>query len=541
MLIAICTLFGCSDPYQKGDSYNDADEVAIATWIEAQPNFTQWTKALKRTNLYNAINISIDEFTCFVVADENIPTFIAKYNEENECDYSSLEDIPTDELTELMRYHIIPRTSLRVASMDLKLPYPTASGDYLTSVVDTATDSRSISNGIGRPNSNFVKGDIELINGLVHHIDHVLMPIATTIWDILQRDDKYSIFAAAVEESGMDEILDQKNATIGDFEIDTEWTLLVVTDEMFAENYITSIDDLKAKYSGDPADTNSDFNRWVRYQMLEGLYGYSDIASFEAEQSFIEHYPSDPYRENAKLCYTMLENKAIAILDRSNVLILNPDDEVGGAATFIREFRDIPASNGYIHEISKPLDVPFLMQTQYPYVFEPTAKKEFKILSYYRSKKTVSDPEEEYRFAPDFEIPGIRFKATPADVGYISYWNGQVDEDEDQIDRFLYDDILLFNLGSIGWIEFDIPALPLGKYNVYMEKWSRIGGGISGSNEWNGVANIGGLANFHTGADVVKCGTGVEIKAEMPNTFRINQGTTLGVGGVDKLYFIPVL
>lgn len=323
---------------------------------------------LRKVNLYNAMNLGNGQFTCFVADNTAVETYLRE-----KTDYDSVEEMPADEIDFLLRYHIISGAKMASANLMLKLSLPTLTGDYLTAGINIDTQRRYIDNGEDKEPSFLVRKDIDLSNGVIHTLDKPLEPLTQSVWDIISGNPSYSIFAGAVESCGLGEWLDNTYRTIGETTIRENKTVLVVSDEVFRSRGINSLDDLKAWFGGgDPADKESDLYQFMLYHMMDKLNGYAELTTF-------------PSGYKSMTIYSCSEIKGISVLDTGSSIDFNPQ---AGAESFriVEARRDIPAKNGYVHEIDNLGVLPETM-AHYVVVWEPTDKVEFQAVPFYRSEK----------------------------------------------------------------------------------------------------------------------------------------------------------
>ena len=332
IIAGLLLLGSCDDPY-KDQVFRAYDEQPVGEWLAGQPEFSMWVAMLRKVNLYNAMNLGNGQFTCFVADNTAVETYLRE-----KTDYNSVEEMPADEIDFLLRYHIISGAKMASANLMLKLSLPTLTGDYLTAGINIDTQRRYIDNGEDKEPSFLVRKDIDLSNGVIHTLDKPLEPLTQSVWDIISGNPSYSIFAGAVESCGLDEWLDNTYRTIGETTIRENKTVLVVSDEVFRSRGINSLDDLKAWFGGgDPADKESDLYQFMLYHMMDKLNGYAELTTF-------------PSGYKSMTIYSCSEIKGISVLDTGSSIDFNPQ---AGAESFriVEARRDIPAKNGYVHEI----------------------------------------------------------------------------------------------------------------------------------------------------------------------------------------------
>ena len=237
--ILVLSLFcvKCDDPL-NGSTFSAYDEQPVGLWLESQPEYSEFVKLLKLTDLYNALNVKMD-FTCFVADNSAIAEYLKSKG------LTSVEELDVKTAAFLLAYHIIPGNKYDHTAFTGKLTDSTASGDYLTikPVEEGGINAIYINNY-----SLIVQKDIEVINGFIHKIDRLLDPITITVGDVIHKNERYSIFSAALKECGLDDLLSSRSRVVGITTIKDYKTVFVVSDSIFKENGIQSLEDLKTAY-----------------------------------------------------------------------------------------------------------------------------------------------------------------------------------------------------------------------------------------------------------------------------------------------------
>ncbi len=507
-------LSGCEDPF-KNEVFKAYDDEPVGVWLAEQPEFSLWVAMLRKTNLYNAMNLGSSEYTCFVADNAAVESYL----KEN-TDYASIEEMPDDEIDFLLRYHIIRGAKLASANLMLKLALPTLTGDYLTAGVQVDTQERYIDNGEGKSPSYLVRGDVNLTNGVVHVLDRLLEPLTQSVWDLISGNPSYSIFAGAVKACGLDAWLDNTYRTIGTTTVRENKTVLVVSDEVFQSRGIGSLEDLQHYFGDeDPADVDSDFYQYVYYHMMDKMNGYAELTTFPSGYKSMTLYG----------CSTI---KGFSVLDAGSAIEFNPQ---AGEESFriVESRRDIPAKNGYIHEIDNLGVLPEFM-AHYVVEWEPTDRIEFQVVPFYRSEKGEGSEAQQYSLIDnDLEVPGIRWESVPETKAKVWYHSEYVDGG-----RYLYSDALYWDMGDIGWLEVDIPVLPVGTYSFTIEKSNDADNGGKCNILWDDVS-MGNDRNFVNG-DALGLWGERTLTSEETHTVRFTVSATAGVCGFDRIIFVPV-
>ena len=425
----------CDDPFADED-FAAYTEEPMGIYLETVPAYSSWVQLLKKADLYNALNV-FNQFTCFVVNNEGV----ARYMKEN--NFSSIDSISKGEAKSILEFHIVPEMSLAYGALGGQISNKTASGDYLlVEYNDTIQNAPKFLNKI-----EIIRGgEQNVINGTIHELVDVLNPPLYTIGDLLERSDRYKLFTEALKLCGLDAYVNLKSTYVDDVEIRDYKTVLAVSDAVFSENGILDIAALRARFLGDPKDSRSDFNMFVAYHILPRSYDYTALITKEATSE-------------GKNFETYAKNQFITVTDELLNYYIN-EHSAEGKIQMIPEYRNIMGNNGYIHDIDKLMEV--VKPVGYDMEHEYTTGKEFEALEFYRGNNT----KKWHQFDKDADFEFITVKTIPAGKGLLTYdnkvtWNMP----------WTYDDCLVVELGQIGSIDFEIPSIIPGRYEVIVYKW----------------------------------------------------------------------
>lgn len=438
-------LSACTDPFAK-EEFVAYEEQPIGLYLESQPRFSDWVKLLKTADLYNAVNMSNNKYTCFVADNDAVQAYVAASGQ-----WQSLDDITEEEAKSIMEYHIIPLDYAYTGLPSGKLSTQTISGDYLTVAlrIEDGVERRYIDSvEVFRP-----ADETSLINGYVHELKSVLNPIIYTIMDMLEQKQEYSIFTAAVKACGFDSYLGRRDITVNNIEVRDYKAVIVVSDSVFRANGINSLEDLKKKFPGDPTDPLSEFYRYVGYHIYSGAYDFGELTDFAIGST-------------GKSIESYIAREFMSVTDEKGSIVLNPNGDEKNLC-FLPGKYDTHASNGFIHEVSglMPISDPVC----YAFEWEPTEWDEFRVMEDYRKQraKGTADVWAPPTFLKEGEAPHFRWKTIPYKEDVVGYGREDVDWD-----RFKNDDCLYAELGDVGWLEFDTPTIMRGKYNIQIVKYS---------------------------------------------------------------------
>jgi uncharacterized surface protein with fasciclin (FAS1) repeats len=200
VLISFSTLVSCNDdndndvPYQPEPTTNTIVDIAVGS-----ENLTTLVAALQRADLVTTL-ASQGPFTVLAPSNEAFNTFLTANG------FNSLDDVPTDVLTNILLNHVVGG---RLASTDLTTGYAStfatssASQTSMSLFIDTSNGVRF--NGV----SSVTDADIEADNGIVHLVDAVIGlpsvvtfavadPTFSTLVTALTRDDLTTDFVSVL-------------------------------------------------------------------------------------------------------------------------------------------------------------------------------------------------------------------------------------------------------------------------------------------------------------------------------------------------------
>ncbi len=429
-------LASCNDPLEK-DTMSIYDTLPLAQFLESTPDYSEWSELVKRGDLYNALNVK-STFTAFVQKNDALLAFLSEH-----YGVASAREMDPQDARDFVRYHIIEgRLYTHSMFVEGRIPDTTSSGDYL--VTGYGTDGIN-SIYVGTPESVITLRDVKLVNAIVHELNDPMVPVAHTIWQVLEEDPAYSIFAEAVRLTGLSEQLDRVRYTVGQNTYRDFFTLFVVTDVQFRADGINNIEQLKAAFSPDGTnytDPGNGLYNYVAYHVLQDYYSYSDLADFTG-------LPSPE-----KILNTLASSELIGVEDYQQKIVLNREGEEGILLTTYNR----AAKNGIIHEVDNLMPV-YTPPARYV-VYEPTLSREFTSLPMYgQTGGSFTSP----NFA-EGSIPGIRWETIPAGAGRVWY---EIRNTTIFV-SLLHSDIIGFNMGTVGWIEMDLPMMVKGKYSISM-------------------------------------------------------------------------
>lgn len=157
------TAFSCSDDDDNGTPMNQGD-VTIAGFVSDNADYSTLLDALQRAGLVSTLD-GATEFTVFAPNNAAFAAFL------NANGFASLDDVPTDVLTNILLNHVVEGTN---NASDLSTGYINSlatfgdTGLNLSLFIDLSSGVRI--NGV----STVTAADVPVSNGVIHAVDAVI-------------------------------------------------------------------------------------------------------------------------------------------------------------------------------------------------------------------------------------------------------------------------------------------------------------------------------------------------------------------------------
>lgn len=347
LLFGLVLLSSCERETDKVFFTDDLTEIADFI-IENKETYSKFYEIMIAGNLkdpLNAYNPHGNGFTLFLPTDEAFDSYI-RNNEK----YNSFNDLinDVDFVRELGRYHLV-HIELRTNEFPYgALPDTTSTGDLLTIGFSSSLDTTIYKVNNTAP---VIEANLEMLNGYVHIISEVLIPVNFTGYQWMQQQDDFSILAGALELTGLEDTLGLYRMTAGGQLVKNEYTILAEHDSIFERNGISSLDDLIAKYNTPGTqytDPENGLYQFAAYHILEGSHflvdfdnnrNYNTLASFPISVQAGLEVQINTGVDTFGLVYTDVDTSAITHISffyqASNVLTKN------GAIHFLSEVMEL--------------------------------------------------------------------------------------------------------------------------------------------------------------------------------------------------------
>lgn len=287
-------LLGFTSCEKEEEGMNAVKDMTIAEYAAYDGNFSILVSALTKAGLADALNGS-GNFTVFAPTNN---AFNALFDE---LGVSGINDLSAETLTPILLYHVLEGE--KKSNMLSEGYYSTLSpfqNSFLSLRVSTDGGVKI------NKTSNVVAADVDVINGVIHAIDKVLLP--PTVVDIALANESFSILVQAVVKAGLVETL----TGTGPF------TIFAPTNEAF-ENLFTQL----------------------------GISGISDLTAEQLTPILLYHVVSGNVRSET------LTPGTVETLNGPISINLTPSPSINESSDII--LTDVQGINGVIHVIDEVL------------------------------------------------------------------------------------------------------------------------------------------------------------------------------------------
>ncbi|MDR2804971.1 MAG: DUF5108 domain-containing protein [Dysgonamonadaceae bacterium] len=461
VLVSLVAVWSCNDPYANS-TYQIYDVNPVSTYLETRTDdFSEWIALLKFADLFNAVNQATQSFTVFVPDNEAVLAFYKRKG------VSSIEELGKEYAYNLACYHIIGDSiSLDEFIAGGKLDKRTLSDDYLTVTFDENSSEGGGFNSIYiNKEARVTETAIQVSNGFVYVLNAVLSPLIETAYERISEAGAYGIFKEALDVTAWGDslniiydVIKQPNGST--LTRKRDYTVLAVSDEVFRNAGIASLTDLVAKLGADNDYHNpeNELFRYVAYHIIKGNYSIYDLYKFENGGK-------------KRLWGTMADAVMEISQEDDNLIYINYAGGSEIVAQFVEDVSDVQAKNGVLHRIDGYLPI---WESEIPVIVYFDFCNYPEIASYIKSNGTEGQTYQtetsstEYRTEitslPCYTVEiGPTGPATLESYNYVDYFTVKASSNWT---KCLNKDQLILNIGYMGSISMQTPALIKGKYKA---------------------------------------------------------------------------
>lgn len=358
-LLSASIVSSCSSDAVDDDSYYTFTGETVSSYLENHPNtFSVFTKIMKDAGMETLLSV-YGHYTCFVPTDS---AFNAYFQQQG-ITYDNLTD--TDKAN-IVNNHIIRGQSMSYLTRNFSegaLSSANMNNRYIVISYVQGTDSTNTI--MVNKSARIIVPDVDVHNGVVHVIDHVMVPSEESVGNMLETLPKFSIFGQAMKMTHLaDSMLESYDMSyvspytteyvnVLGYTMHTlmqkklGYTIFAEPDSVFKANGINSVEDLiglAQRYYGTADNTDytsraNALNKFVSYHLLNRqmstnsfLYTGKNTSSYYMDKRF-EYYET-------MLQYRLMEIKG------GNKINAQKD---GTCVTLNEQQSNISAANGYIH------------------------------------------------------------------------------------------------------------------------------------------------------------------------------------------------
>jgi uncharacterized surface protein with fasciclin (FAS1) repeats len=427
----ILGMWGC---VRESIQHTTSDTVNITQYLGKYPDkFSLLSKVLAISETASFLK-AYGSYTMFAPTDDAIRAYLKTLGKAN------VEDVTAAAWKDFVRFHLLADSVPTSRFTDGKLPTLTMYGQYL---ITLATNTGGVTQILVNRQGNIIQPNISVGNGIIHVVDHVLLPTKLTVAQTIEANPKYSIFTQALKETTLYDSLNYAPTANPDT-ARKFLTAIAETDDVFRAAGFSSYAALKARFSntGNPKTPTDSLHLFMDYHILYGAKYLADIITATAHS-------------------TLAPNQVLTAKLSGTTVLLNDDDfngvhEQGVALT--RDFSDVTATNGVVNDaaahfalkIRNPYPVYFDVQSV-PDIMKNTAVYQKTAVYTYTANETASFGDVKFATATAL----FAYNGTSQTVGKTSY----------NKDTFR---VPLGTGSDPVWAEFRTPLLIRGTYKVWL-------------------------------------------------------------------------
>lgn len=302
------------------------DDVNITGFLEKNPDqFSLFTQILERSGTKGFLG-AYGKYTVFTPNNAAVTEWLKSINK------TGVDQMTVAELKDVVRFHILPDTVATNKFTDGKLKQITLYGQYLQTGV---TFKDGVSSYVINKSATVVQSNVRTGNGIIHVIDHVLVPSTKTLAAAIEGNARYSIFTEALKATGFYDSLNFAQANITDTNRRFQ-TVVLESDSAIKAAGFANYAALRDKLSktGNPRSHADSLWMYVAYHISLGASYTPDIISS----------PSLSTLAPGEIVTTKLSGTKILLNDDDFNGVLEPGVEIN------RTFSDFTTANGVLHE-----------------------------------------------------------------------------------------------------------------------------------------------------------------------------------------------
>ncbi len=206
----IASLASCKDEVDESDLFTFTGETAYS-YLQNNEDFTDFAYILSRVKLSKRSQSTISEllsargnYTVFAPTNEAIEHFLDSVYETKNFDLTQIPDSMAEAIAKnSLIDHKEQPSYLSTTFVTGALGKTNMNSRYIQIDYDNAPDGSLIT--LVNLRSRIITPDIEVINGVIHTIDHVIDMSASTLPDLIKQTENTRIFGKLLELTGWDD------------------------------------------------------------------------------------------------------------------------------------------------------------------------------------------------------------------------------------------------------------------------------------------------------------------------------------------------
>ena len=438
-VICTLTLLFINSCKQEQYTQSTTDDVNITGYLDKNPDqFSLMSQIIKRSGTAGYLG-AYGRFTLFTPTNDAINAWLKSNNK------TGVEQLTVAEAVDMVKYHLLPDTVATSRFSDGKLAQITLYGQYLQTGVK---NEAGVSNYTVNKLAKITQSNVRLGNGIVHVLDHVLIPASLTLAKSIEANARYTYFTQALKETGFYDSLDVDGATVLDTTRRFQTAILESDSALKAAGFATYAS-FKARYSksGNPKLHSDSLWLYMAYHLSAGPTYVTDIISSPA-------------------IYTLAPKEVITTKFAGQSVLLNEDEFAGVLEPGVevnRTYSDVTASNGVQHEVKKPFTIKVRLQV--PVFFDVADQPELRANPKWRGAAAATIP----LYPNNVNIlSGVIYDLSKVTQG--SQYDYVTVPDANR--KRNANDILSMSFGTnvqrLQWMELRTPMLVKGRYKVWV-------------------------------------------------------------------------
>lgn len=332
---ATMSLNSCKENIDDSDLYTFTGEMMLDHFVNHPDSFSSYLEILGKVHPSSRSASTMKEllsargnYTCFAPTNDAIKDYLDSLYEIGEIPSADVQDI-TDSIAQSIVFNSIIDcgNNTAYASTSFNDPMPTNNMNDRpiritygnTSTVNSNGDSTTITDIYVNLHSKVVEKDIEVENGYIHVINHVISPSNATVADLIIATENTRFFGELLTMTGWD----QKTTEYRDYDYDEKteagtlyngsngswpgaypehryirYTIFVEPDSIFAANGITDVTSLmdylrenayydeNTSWGTDYTNPDNAINQFVAYHIVKVGLDWSNMVIWSNEYGF---------------------------------------------------------------------------------------------------------------------------------------------------------------------------------------------------------------------------------------------------------------